>query len=91
MARTDVNPMVRRRTSVAANIRSATMGNIAMTPAFHHIRHADGRAYYEGRPLSLADAHLMLNDDILRRAVRPGAYLRVERSELILESGSATQ
>lgn len=62
-----------------------------MTPAFHHIRHADGRAYYEGRPLSLADAHLMLNDDILRRTIRPGAYLRVDRSELILESDSAAR
>lgn len=59
-----------------------------MTLAFHHIRHADGRAYYDGRPLTLADAHLMLNDDILRRAVRPGAYLRLERAELILESAS---
>lgn len=51
---------------------------------FHQIRHTDGRAYYEGRPLTLADAHLMLNDDILRRAIRPGAYLRRERSELVL-------
>ncbi|MFD1623116.1 hypothetical protein [Azospirillum griseum] len=62
-----------------------------MTLAFRHIRHSDGRAYYEGRPLTLADAHLMLNDDILRRAVRPGAYLRRERSELVLVTDADTE
>ncbi len=59
-----------------------------MTAAFRHIRHADGRAYYEGKPLSLADAQIMLNDDIVRRAVRVDAYLRIDGSGLILEAGS---
>ncbi len=57
-----------------------------MTKAFRYIRHADGRAYYEGKPLSLADAQIMLNDDIVRRTVRVGAYLRVSESELVLEA-----
>lgn len=57
-----------------------------MTTAFRHIRHSDGRAYYEGKPLSLADAQIMLNDDIVRRAVRVGAYLRIDESGLVLEA-----
>lgn len=59
-----------------------------MTTAFRHIRHADGRAYYEGKPLSLADAQIMLNDDIVRRTVRVDAYLRIDESGLVLETGS---
>ncbi|MBK1841558.1 hypothetical protein JHL17_29570 [Azospirillum sp. YIM B02556] len=61
-----------------------------MTNAFSQIRHADGRAYYQGIPLSLADAQIMLNDDILRRAVRVGAYLRIdETGRLVLVNGPA--
>ena len=72
----------RRATTTAAQ----TMGSIAMTNAFRHIRHTDGRAYYEGKPLSLADAQIMLNDDIVQRTVRVGAYLRVDESGLVLEA-----
>lgn len=61
-----------------------------MTNAFSQISHADGRAYYQGAPLSLADAQIMLNDDILRRAVRVGAYLRVDDAgRLVLVNGPA--
>jgi len=60
-----------------------------MTNAFSQIRHADGRAYYQGAPLSLADAQIMLNDDILRRRVRVGAYLRVDDGRLVLVNGPA--
>ncbi|MBY6261631.1 hypothetical protein EI613_06755 [Azospirillum sp. 412522] len=61
-----------------------------MTNAFSQIRHADGRAYYQGTPLSLADAQIMLNDDILRRAVRVGAYLCIDDSgRLVLVNGPA--
>ncbi|CAO3421599.1 hypothetical protein [Azospirillum endophyticum] len=61
-----------------------------MTNAFDQIRHADGRAYYQGTPLSLADAQIMLNDDILRRAVRVGAYLLIDESgRLVLVNGPA--
>ena len=61
-----------------------------MTNAFSQIRHADGRAYYQGTPLSLADAQIMLNDDILRRIVRVGAYLRVDDAgRLVLVNGPA--
>ncbi|KAA0587555.1 hypothetical protein J2848_000525 [Azospirillum lipoferum] len=62
-----------------------------MTSAFSQIRHADGRAYYQGSPLSLADAQIMLNDDILRRRVRVGAYLRVDGGRLVLVNGPALQ
>lgn len=59
-----------------------------MTNAFSQISHADGRAYYQGTPLSLADAQIMLNDDILRRTVRVGAYLRVDDAgRLVLVNG----
>lgn len=61
-----------------------------MTNAFSQIRHVDGRAYYQGTPLSLADAQIMLNEDILRRAVRVGAYLRVDDAgRLVLVNGPA--
>ncbi|KAA0578064.1 hypothetical protein [Azospirillum sp. Sh1] len=61
-----------------------------MTNAFSQISHADGRAYYQGTPLSLADAQIMLNDDILRRTVRVGAYLRVDDAgRLVLVNGPA--
>ncbi|WP_042442698.1 hypothetical protein [Azospirillum sp. B510] len=61
-----------------------------MTTAFSQIRHTDGRAYYQGTPLSLADAQIMLNDDILRRAVRVGAYLRIDDGgRLVLVNGPA--
>lgn len=61
-----------------------------MTHAFSQIRHADGRAYYQGTPLSLADAQIMLNDDILRRTVRVGAYLWIDGSgRLVLVNGPA--
>lgn len=60
-----------------------------MTNAFSQIRHADGRAYYQGTPLSLADAQIMLNDDILGRRVRVGAYLRVDGGRLVLVNGPA--
>ena len=60
-----------------------------MTYAFSQIRHSDGRAYYQGTPLSLADAQIMLNDDILRRRVRVGAYLRVDDGRLVLVNGPA--
>ncbi|MCG5243333.1 hypothetical protein [Azospirillum doebereinerae] len=59
-----------------------------MTTAFRHIRHADGRAYYDGKPLSLADAQIMLNDDIVGRQVRVDSYLRIDESGLVLEAGS---
>ena len=60
-----------------------------MTDAFSQIRHADGRAYYQGAPLSLAEAQIMLNDDILRRRVRVGAYLRLDGGRLVLVNGPA--
>ncbi|AWK85331.1 hypothetical protein [Azospirillum thermophilum] len=53
--------------------------------AFRLIRHADGRTYYDGRPLTLADAQIMLNDDIQRRRVAVDSYLRVDGAELIVE------
>lgn len=60
-----------------------------MTNAFSQIRHADGRAYYQGTPLSLAEAQIMLNDDILRGSVGVGAYLRVDGGRLVLVNGPA--
>ncbi|HYF90363.1 hypothetical protein [Azospirillum sp.] len=60
-----------------------------MTNAFSQIRHADGRAYYQGTPLSLAEAQIMLNDDILRGKVRVGAYLHVDGVRLVLVNGPA--
>ncbi|MFP5514489.1 MAG: hypothetical protein ACLGJC_15545 [Alphaproteobacteria bacterium] len=60
-----------------------------MTNAFNQIRHADGRAYYQGAPLSLAEAQIMLNDDILRGRVRVGAYLQLDGPRLVLVNGPA--
>lgn len=59
--------------------------------AFRLIRHADGRTYYDGAPLTLADAQIMLNDDIQRRRVAVDSFLRVDGTELIVECPQSTQ
>lgn len=57
---------------------------------FSRILHPDGRIYYTGGPLSLADAQILLNDDIVNRSVAVGAYLRIDGSSLVLEPGPRT-
>ena len=60
-----------------------------MQTRFRCIQHADGRTYYAGEPISLADAHIMINDDIARRAVFVGSYLRVAGPALVIEPPAA--
>lgn len=62
------------------------MRTTAASHAFYtRIVHPDGRAYYAGGPLSLADAQILLNDAIAGRAVPAGSYLRVDGPHLVLE------
>ncbi|MBK1837496.1 hypothetical protein JHL17_08730 [Azospirillum sp. YIM B02556] len=56
-----------------------------MQNLFHHIRHADGPVYYSGRPISLADAQVMINEDIATGRIAPGSFLRIEGVELVIE------
>ncbi|SMF92333.1 hypothetical protein SAMN02982917_0565 [Azospirillum oryzae] len=56
-----------------------------MQTLYHHIRHADGPVYYSGEPISLADAQMMINEDIADGIISPGSFLRVEGVELVIE------
>jgi len=56
-----------------------------MDQIYRRIDHASGDIYYQGDPLSLADAQSMVNEDILRGKLEPQAFLRVEPDRLIIE------
>ena len=47
-----------------------------MHTLYHHIRHADGPVYYSGKPISLADAQLLIIADIAKGRIAPGSSLR---------------
>ncbi|MBP2314702.1 hypothetical protein [Azospirillum soli] len=60
-----------------------------MTPLYRVIRHADGRDFYDGTPVTLADAQVMLNDAILDGRVEVGSFLHVETDELLIQPPEA--
>jgi len=60
-----------------------------MTPEYRIIHYAAGGTYYEGEPISLADAQMMLNNDIAEGKVEVGAFLKVDEDTLILEPADA--
>lgn len=60
-----------------------------MTPLYRVIRHADGQTFYEGDPVTLADAQIMLNDGIADGRVEVGSFLRVEPDLLLIEPAHA--
>jgi hypothetical protein len=60
-----------------------------MTPLYRTIVHASGGMYYQGEPISLADAQMMLSNDIAEGKVEVGAFLKIDEKTLILEPADA--
>jgi hypothetical protein len=60
-----------------------------MTPLYRTIVHASGGTYYQGEPISLADAQIMLNNDIAEGKVEVGSFLKIDEDTLILEPADA--
>jgi hypothetical protein len=60
-----------------------------MTPLYRTIVHASGGMYYQGEPISLADAQMMLSNDIAEGKVEVGAFLKIDDETLILEPADA--
>jgi hypothetical protein len=60
-----------------------------MTPLYRTIVHASGGTYYQGEPISLADAQMMLSNDIAEGKVEVGAFLKIDEDMLILEPADA--
>ena len=56
-----------------------------MTPLYRTIVHASGGTYYHGEPISLADAQIMLSNDIAEGKVEVGTFLKIGEDVLILE------
>ncbi|MBP2300729.1 hypothetical protein [Azospirillum picis] len=55
------------------------------TATYHTIRHADGQPFYDGEPITLADAQVMINEAIARGDVEVGSYLHIDADGLIIE------
>jgi hypothetical protein len=60
-----------------------------MTPLYRTIVHASGGIYYQGEPISLADAQMMLSNDIAEGKVEVGSFLKIDEDTLILEPADA--
>ena len=60
-----------------------------MTPMYRTIVHASGGTYYQGEPISLADAQIMLSNDIAEGRVEVGSFLKIDEDTLILEPADA--
>jgi hypothetical protein len=54
-------------------------------PLYRRILHHDGRVFYDGEPILLADAQVMLNEGIAASRVAVGSFLRVDGDELTIE------
>jgi hypothetical protein len=60
-----------------------------MTPLYRTIVHASGGTYYQGEPISLADAQIMLSNDIAEGKVEVGSFLKIDEDALVLEPADA--
>jgi hypothetical protein len=60
-----------------------------MTPHYRTIVHAAGGTYYQGEPITLAEAQVMLNNDIAEGKVEVGSFLKMDEDVLILEPPGA--
>jgi hypothetical protein len=60
-----------------------------MTPLYSTILHAAGGTYYQGEPITLAGAQVMVNDDIADGRVEVGSFLKIDQDILILEPPEA--
>ena len=55
------------------------------TATYRVIRHADGRVFYDGEPITLGDAQAMVNEAIARGDLEVGSFLHIEDDELVIE------
>ncbi|MCW2239298.1 hypothetical protein [Azospirillum canadense] len=60
-----------------------------MTQTYSVIRHADGRVFHAGEPLTVADTQILLNDAIADGWVDVGSFLRVEPDGLVIDPPDA--
>ncbi|AIB15406.1 hypothetical protein ABAZ39_26300 (plasmid) [Azospirillum argentinense] len=60
-----------------------------MTALYPLVRHADGRTFHDGAPLTLADAQIMLNDAIFDGRVEVGSFLHVGPDQLTIQPPDA--
>jgi hypothetical protein len=60
-----------------------------MTQLYRRIVHASGGTYYEGEPITVADAQMMLSNDIAEGKVEVGSFLKIDEDVLILEPPDA--
>jgi len=87
---TAARPMTRASaTSPPVDRPAETSRGAAQLPVYHAIRHADGRVFYDGAPVTLADAQIMLNDAIADARVEVGSFLRVDSALLVIEPPDA--
>ncbi len=56
-----------------------------MEAKYSCIQHADGSVYYDGRPLSLAEAQMLISEAISRHELHAGSSLRLEPTCLVIE------
>jgi hypothetical protein len=70
-----------------------TRGNMTqegfMTPHYRTIMYAAGGPYYQGEPITLAEAQVMLNTDIAEGKAEVGSFLKIDQELLILEPPDA--
>jgi hypothetical protein len=60
-----------------------------MTPHYRTIMYAGEGPYYQGEPITLAEAQVMLNTDIAEGKVEVGSFLKIDQELLILEPPDA--
>jgi hypothetical protein len=78
-----------QRPSLLLSREHETIQEGFMTPLYHRIIHASGGTYYEGEPITVADAQMMLSNDIAEGRVEVGSFLKIDEDVLILEPPDA--
>lgn len=61
-----------------------------MDEKFASIQRADGSVYYEGPPVTLAEAQMLINEAIRERRLDAGVSLRIEPDCLVIEDCGET-
>jgi sorbitol-specific phosphotransferase system component IIA len=56
-----------------------------MEARYRCIQRADGSVYYDGPPLGLAEAQMLISEAISRQELHVGNSLRLERDCLVIE------
>lgn len=59
------------------------------TPTYHVIRFTDGRLFYEGDPITLSEAQVMINEAIARGTLEVNSFLHIDEDLLIIEFDAA--